>query len=183
MAGISDQKGSRASEELWHARLGHANAARVRQTQAATEGLIISNTIVPSRCANYGAEKITRQTFPGQERRIFQKLETVHSDVVGPLDTTSGGHKYFITFLDDANEVPLYLPHDEQGGEGDWSHLVGLDGKGREAGRETAPESPDRRGFGVHQRSSWGTTEGKGGSGAGHSPKEPRTEWSGREIE
>jgi transposase InsO family protein len=102
MAEISDQKGSRASKEVWHARLGHASAARVRETQAATKGLVISNAITPSRCGDCGAEKITRQTFPRQEKRIIQKLETVHSDVVGPVETTSGGHKYFITFLDDA---------------------------------------------------------------------------------
>ena len=39
---------------------------------------------------------------PVGEIRSTRKLQLVHSDVGGPMQTESiGGHKYFITFIDD----------------------------------------------------------------------------------
>ena len=45
----------------------------------------------------------TRNSFQkGQAAHATELLETVNSDVYGPLQTTSlGGHYYFVTFIDD----------------------------------------------------------------------------------
>ena len=52
--------------------------------------------------------KQTRNSFPkGQATHATELLEIVHSDVCGPMQTTSlGGHRYFVTFIDDKSRFP-----------------------------------------------------------------------------
>ena len=39
------------------------------------------------------------------EQRTSRKLELIHSDVYGPMQTNSlGGKRYFVTFIDDFSE-------------------------------------------------------------------------------
>jgi hypothetical protein len=49
--------------------------------------------------------KQSRLSFPsGTSLRAKAPLQLVHTDICGPLDPiSSGGNKYFITFIDDFN--------------------------------------------------------------------------------
>ena len=46
--------------------------------------------------------KKKRDPFPPREIQTMEKLQLVHSDLCGPMQTTSfGGARYFVTFIDD----------------------------------------------------------------------------------
>ena len=59
--------------------------------------------------------KMNRKPFkPIREIRSTRKLQLVHSDVCGPMQTESlGGHKYFVTFIDDYSRCcHVYIPYE-----------------------------------------------------------------------
>ena len=46
--------------------------------------------------------KITKSPFTEHGERASDSLDLIHSDVCGPMSTSSrGGYEYFITFTDD----------------------------------------------------------------------------------
>ncbi|KAI5314494.1 hypothetical protein L3X38_043670 [Prunus dulcis] len=92
----------------WHRRFGHLNmqSLKLLQQQELVYGLpeIGNANRICQKCAigkshreAFGKEKIWRASLP---------LELVHSDVCGPMQTTSiGGNKYFLTFIDDCTRM------------------------------------------------------------------------------
>ncbi|KAI5355014.1 hypothetical protein L3X38_007909 [Prunus dulcis] len=92
----------------WHRRFGHLNmqSLKLLQQQELVYGLpeIGNANRICQDCAIgkshrevFGKEKIWRASLP---------LELVHSDVCGPMQTTSiGGNKYFLTFIDDCTRM------------------------------------------------------------------------------
>ena len=100
-----------ATMDLWHRRLGRCGAGRL--VHAVRKGLI-RGVNLPKRgrlqisfCEGCAQAKQTRKTFkPIGEVRSNAILELVHSDVCGPMTTTSyGGAKYFVTFIDDYSRI------------------------------------------------------------------------------
>jgi hypothetical protein len=51
----------------------------------------------------YGKE--SRESFPTSSWRANRRLQLVHSDVCGPLQTSLGGCKYFLLFIDDFSRI------------------------------------------------------------------------------
>ena len=91
--------------DLWHQRLGHLSGQRlaaISRNETVT-GINIPNTAKLSFCEGCVEGKMHRQPFkPVGEIRSSRKLQLIHSDVCGPMQTESiGGHKYFVTFIDD----------------------------------------------------------------------------------
>ena len=92
--------------ELWHRRLGHLNVKGVSALQHMVSGMDLRkplNSTLPLACKGCIEGKQHRVAFPSDGgRRATKVLEIVHSDVCGPMRTTSiGGGKYFVTFIDD----------------------------------------------------------------------------------
>ena len=90
----------RGNIDTWHQRLGHINEQYV---QKLSKQGIIDATGQLSFCENCVETKTTRKPFkPVGEIKSSRKLQLVHSDVCGPMETQSiGGHRYFVTFIDD----------------------------------------------------------------------------------
>ncbi|BBN69138.1 hypothetical protein Prudu_770S000100 [Prunus dulcis] len=92
----------------WHRRFGHLNmqSLKLLQQQELVYGLPeIGNA--NRICQNCAIGKSHREAF-GKEKiwRASLPLELVHSDVCGPMQTTSiGGNKYFLTFIDDCTRM------------------------------------------------------------------------------
>ena len=92
--------------ELWHRMLGHLNVKSMKSLQHIVKGLNLSSckhdwsSMVCKGCIE---GKQARQPFPQDgATRATKPLELVHSDVCGPIKTTSiGGSRYFLTFIDD----------------------------------------------------------------------------------
>ena len=94
-----------SSVDRWHLRLGHLNGQqleRIVQKDLAI-GVNIPRKEELSFCEGCIEGKMHRKPFkPVGEIRSTRRLQLVHSDVCGPMQTASmGGKKYFVTFIDD----------------------------------------------------------------------------------
>ena len=99
---------------LWHLRLGHIGygglEAIVKKNLA--DGLDIGSVKQWELCGGCALGKQTRVQFQSATTdRAKTLLEVVHSDVCGPMRTsTFGGMKYFVTFVDDkSRHCAVYL--------------------------------------------------------------------------
>jgi len=88
---------------LWHRRLGHLSSTGLKKLQKQATGIKLKDVeISPEPCSICVEGKQTR--LPHQTERIRAKcpLQLVHSDLCGPMDTTSyDGKRYLLTFIDD----------------------------------------------------------------------------------
>jgi len=90
--------------QLWHQRLGHLNYTSLAalEKEGMVTGLpsIRESTNVCEACM---LGKQHRSAFPTDAaKRASKPLELVHSDICGPMKTTSiAGSRYFLTFIDD----------------------------------------------------------------------------------
>ncbi|CAL2235091.1 unnamed protein product [Prunus armeniaca] len=92
----------------WHKRFGHLNmqSLKLLQQQELVYGLPeIRNA--DRICQNCAIGKSHREAFDKEKTwRASVPLELVHSDVCGPMQTTSiGGNKYFLTVIDDCTRM------------------------------------------------------------------------------
>ena len=69
-------------------------------------------------CEGRTLGKHHRNSFPvGRSWRASHPLELVHSDLCGPMHTTSiGGNRYFLTFIDDYSRKTLVFFFKEKSG-------------------------------------------------------------------
>jgi hypothetical protein len=90
--------------KLWHKRFGHYNLKSIQFAQKQELVKDLPNIQTFSEvCEGCQLGKQHRLPFPSSATwRASEKLELVHSDVCGPMNTTSlNGSKYFILFIDD----------------------------------------------------------------------------------
>ena len=111
-ANIAQSSTKNGATELWHRRLGHLNVRSVRFLESMVSGMTLEKD-EPSLpfCEGCVEGKQHRAPFPKDGgTRATKPLEIVHSDVCGPMRTTSiGGSRYFVTFIDDfTRRVWLY---------------------------------------------------------------------------
>jgi hypothetical protein len=101
--------------ELWHCCLGHLNVKGVHAFQNMVSGMNLGNMPCPTSsfvCEGCIEGKQHHKPFPSDGgMRATNPLEIVHSDVCGPMRTTSlGGARYFVTYIDNfSRKVWVYL--------------------------------------------------------------------------
>ena len=97
-------KGSKEAD-LWHQRLGHLCENRLKMAirEKMVTGIRGLKQFDLSFCEGCVQGKMQRKPFkPVGEIRSTKKLELVHTDICGPMQTESfGGKRYFVTFIDD----------------------------------------------------------------------------------
>ena len=107
---VSQEQGLAAAEGLkelnmWHQRLGHINEQQLKEMarKELVTGLKFKSTAELSFCEACVKGKSHRKPFRSVGGiRSSRKLQLIHSDVCGPMQTESiGGRKYFVTFIDD----------------------------------------------------------------------------------
>ena len=92
------------SSDLWHQRLAHVNDAVLQKIVSCDVAGVDLQKVEPrSFCEGCVQGKATRHTPKSLGGiRSTRKLEKVHSDVCGPMQTASNsGKKYMVTFVDD----------------------------------------------------------------------------------
>ncbi|KAJ4719034.1 Retrovirus-related Pol polyprotein from transposon TNT 1-94 [Melia azedarach] len=93
---------------LWHKRFGHANfkSLKLLQEKCLVDDMFAVN-ICNEVCESCQMGKLHRFPFPSQAKwRATEKLELVHSDVCGPMQTPSlNQNRYFILFVDDLTRM------------------------------------------------------------------------------
>ena len=98
--------------QLWHRRLGHLHEEGIkRMANGLVNGVACK---IPRRntvCKACAEGKLRRLKFPRSVTKTDSRLELVHSDVCGPMETPSiGGHQYFVTFIADFSRMTtIYL--------------------------------------------------------------------------
>lgn len=98
--------------DLWHRRMGHLNYNDVSRLPLCTQDVKISNTSESNNnCIPCLQGKQAKFPFHNVGTRANIPLELIHSDLCGPMETTSmGGARYFITFIDDySRKVNVYF--------------------------------------------------------------------------
>jgi len=95
---------------LWHQRMGHLNFTDLQRITEYTEGVELSkkgNQV----CTTCLEGKMSRQPFKNTGTRAPELLQLIHSDLCGPMETSSiGGARYYVTFLDDySRKVSVYF--------------------------------------------------------------------------
>lgn len=95
---------------LWHVRHGNLNFDSLSQLQK--QGMVKGLPTFKKENAKceaciYG--KQIRENFPTSSWRGNRQLQLIYNDVCGPLQTSFGGCKYFILFIDDFSRLGLLL--------------------------------------------------------------------------
>lgn len=91
------------SLNVWHARLGHLGEQNIKRLANGMATGIDLRKPIPHRdaCGPCAEQQIRSEPHVDHIKPGAYPNELVHSDLVGPLDITSAGAKYFVTFLDD----------------------------------------------------------------------------------
>ena len=96
------------SLSLWHRRFVHHSWDTVKQMQseALVDGMTVSSVGKKDPiCEPCQAGKLSAAPFHSSASRASQPLELVHSDLHGPMSTsTHDGYRYWITFIDDCTK-------------------------------------------------------------------------------
>nr|GEY15134.1 putative zinc finger, CCHC-type [Tanacetum cinerariifolium] len=94
------------SSKLWHQRLGHISRDRMTR--------LVKDEVLPNldlsdfeKCVECIKGKMTKGNKKGATRSTGL-LELIHTDICGPFPSVIGGHKSFITFIDDYSRY-MYL--------------------------------------------------------------------------
>jgi hypothetical protein len=84
---------------LWHERLGHLNMASLKELDAMVDGMNLKEVPLHHICETCVKGKHQKTSFPKDgATRASQLLEIVHTDVCGPMRTTSHGPTSHDTF-------------------------------------------------------------------------------------
>ncbi|WKA00249.1 hypothetical protein VitviT2T_018628 [Vitis vinifera] len=93
---------------VWHKRYGHFNLKSLRFMQEAGMVEDMPEILVNAQtCESCELGKQQRQPFPqNMSKRATHKLELIHSDICGPMSTTSlSNNVYFALFIDDLSRM------------------------------------------------------------------------------
>lgn len=107
---VSD-KSNNSKEFLWHRRLGHAGAEKLRQLNNSVTNGVDFPSVNFNLCEICLKGKHSRSAFKDIGTRATELLQVIHSDVCGPMNVKSmGGARYFVLFIDDySRKVFIYL--------------------------------------------------------------------------
>ena len=88
--------------ELWHIRLAHVHYRALPLASKAVEGLLEIQAKHDGVCKGCVKGKNTQKTFASSESKEKGILEIIHSDVCGPMSSSSlSGYVYYVSFIDD----------------------------------------------------------------------------------
>ena len=83
------------SRLLWHRRLGHFYHDDINK-------YLKLHNIKPTTCLDCKIAKLNRKSHKGETPKATEILETIHSDVMGPISIKSfTGKRYILTFIDE----------------------------------------------------------------------------------
>ena len=88
--------------ELWNRRLAHVHYRALLLESKVVEGLPEMQTKHDGVCKGCAKGKNTKKTFPSSERKSKGILKIIHSDVCGPMSSSSlSGYVQYGSFIDD----------------------------------------------------------------------------------
>jgi hypothetical protein len=92
--------------ELWHRRLAHINYKALPYVRKAVTGLLEFKVDHEGVCNGCAQVKNIKNPFPKSDNKAEGVLELIHSDVCGPMPSTSiNGYVYYVSFIDDYSRL------------------------------------------------------------------------------
>ena len=100
---VAEETEGSSKIDLWHQRLAHVNVKQLRQLVKNSEGVDLQPEGKMKFCEACVHGKMHRLPHNAlKDIKSKERLQLVHTDVCGPMQTQSfGGSSYFITFTDD----------------------------------------------------------------------------------
>lgn len=99
-----------ADANLWHRRMGHACEKNLLQIKSSVIGINFLNGSI-DQCTVCTQGKQTRTSFKHEGTRASEILQLIHTDVCGPMSTSSlTGANYLLTFVDDFSRKVFVYP-------------------------------------------------------------------------
>ena len=100
----------KANRRLWHRRFGHLGHYNVQKTASITKGMPKANHFQLEEknplCYTCEIAKSVRRVSQELQKRAQHAFDTIHTDVVGPLNPIGkNGHKWAVIYTDDATRV------------------------------------------------------------------------------
>ena len=87
--------------EIWHRRLAHVHYRALPLARKAVESLPEIQAKHDGVYKGCTKGKNTKKTFPSRESKAKGILEIIHSDVCGPMSSSSlSGYVYYVSFID-----------------------------------------------------------------------------------
>jgi transposase InsO family protein len=97
-----------AIEEYWHRRLAHINYKALPYICKAVTGLPELKGDHEGICNGCAQGKNIKNPFPKRDNKAEGVLELIHSDVCGPMPSSSiSGYVYYVSFIDDYSRKDL----------------------------------------------------------------------------
>ena len=88
--------------EIWHRRLAHVHYRALPPASKDVEGLPEIQIKHDDVCKGCAKGKNIKKTFPSSESKEKGILEIIHSDVCGPMSSSSlSGYVYYVSFIND----------------------------------------------------------------------------------
>jgi hypothetical protein len=88
--------------ELWHKRLAHLHYKALPIMSKMVTGLLEIQVDHEGICKGCAEGKSVKSPFPSSESKAKGVLDIIHSDVCGPMSTSSSnGYVYYVSFIDD----------------------------------------------------------------------------------
>jgi hypothetical protein len=88
--------------EIWHRRMAHLHHGALRVLREMVTGVPNFSSEHHELCKGCTLGKYTKTTFSSSDSRAVGILELIHSDVCGPMSSTSlTGSLYYVVFIDD----------------------------------------------------------------------------------
>ena len=88
--------------ELWHRRLSHVNYKALPHVNKEVTGLPDMKIKYEGICKGCAKGNNIKNPFPKSETKTKGTLELIHSNVCGPMSSTSlSGFEHYITFIDE----------------------------------------------------------------------------------
>jgi hypothetical protein len=97
--------------ELWHRIFAHLHYKALLSVSKMVMGLPEIQEKLGNVCKGFAQGKNVKHSFPNSDSRAKRILDIVHSDVCGPMSTTSlSGYVYYVSFIDDySHKTWIYL--------------------------------------------------------------------------
>ena len=87
--------------ELWNRRIAHINYKYLAHVSKVVTYLPDVKIDFEGICKGYAKGKNIKNPFPKSDTKLEGSLEFIHSDVCGPMQSTSlSGYVYYVTFID-----------------------------------------------------------------------------------
>jgi histone deacetylase 1/2 len=101
---------TKISFDRWHSRLGHPAAPLVEKVISQFNLPVLADSNKHSVCDACQKAKSRQLPFPHSSTISQHPLEIIYSDVWGPAPKSIGGHKYYVSFIDDYSKFTwIYL--------------------------------------------------------------------------